>query len=382
VAMADGAGWAADKSGGKKGKAKQDEYQSTFKVDKANLGSTGENPYFFSLVPGTRLVLKGGGATLTVTVLNETKTVDGVETRIIEEREEKDGKLVEISRNYFAIDKKTKDVYYFGEDVDMYKDGKVDNHEGSWLSGAGGASFGMMMPAKPKVGVKFQQEVAPKVAMDRCEIIAVGEECKTAAGTFKDCVRVKDSSALEAGSGEKIYAAGVGLVKDDEFELVKIEKAAQDTGKSQTAAAKAPIEESAQKSDKTTVSADDVPATVKKAFQVKFPTVKETEWKIKSDKTYEAEFTLNGAEVTVMFDAAGKWLETESAIDPAKVPKVVSDAAAKAFAGYKVIETQSVERWDAKHLIYELHFEKANEIAKAQFSEEGKILNRSAKAKP
>jgi hypothetical protein len=35
-------------------------------------------------------------------VLDETKTVDGVETRIVEERETVNGKPIEVSRNYFA----------------------------------------------------------------------------------------------------------------------------------------------------------------------------------------------------------------------------------------------------------------------------------------
>jgi hypothetical protein len=40
---------------------------------------------------------------LVITVLNETKVVDGIETRVVEERESEDGELVEISRNYFAV---------------------------------------------------------------------------------------------------------------------------------------------------------------------------------------------------------------------------------------------------------------------------------------
>jgi hypothetical protein len=86
---------------------------------------------------------------LSPTVLNETKTVDGVECRVVEERETKDGKLVEVSRNYFAIGKRTNSVYYFGEDVDIYKDDKVVSHEGAWLAGKNGARFGLMMPGLP-----------------------------------------------------------------------------------------------------------------------------------------------------------------------------------------------------------------------------------------
>ena len=51
----------------------------------------------------------------------------------------KDGQVVEVSSNYFAISRVTGDVYCFGEDVDMFKaDGKV-THEGSWREGRDGA---------------------------------------------------------------------------------------------------------------------------------------------------------------------------------------------------------------------------------------------------
>lgn len=205
------------------GEEKETEWQRTFRVDKANLVSKGKNPYFV-LEPGFVAHFQGDNETLKITVLDETKMVDGVETRVVEEREEKDGKLVEVSRNYFAIDKTTGDVYYFGEDVDIYEDGKVVNHEGAWLSGVGGARFGLMMPGKPKVGDKFYQELAPKVAMDRSEIAAIEAEFKTPAGTFKNCLRARDTSPLEKGASHKVYAPGIGLVQDDEMKLTKAGK--------------------------------------------------------------------------------------------------------------------------------------------------------------
>lgn len=58
------------------------------------------------------------------------------------------------------------------------------------------------------------------------------------------------------------------------------------------------------------LTADQVPNAVKQTFQAKFPTVKLAEWKLKSDKNYEAEFTLKATEIAVKFDAVGKWLET------------------------------------------------------------------------
>jgi len=199
-------------------------FQDTFKVDKAKLADRGEGTYFI-LQPGYKLTLQDGKDTLTITVLDETKVVDGVRCRVVEERETKGGKLDEVSRNYFAFDKATGDTYYFGEDVDMYdKAGKIKSHEGAWLSGVGGARFGMLLPGKPKVGARYQQEVAPGVAMDRAEVLGITENVNVPAGKFTNCLKTKESSGLERGVEEKLYAPGVGLLKDGSFRLARIER--------------------------------------------------------------------------------------------------------------------------------------------------------------
>jgi hypothetical protein len=199
------------------------DFRNTFSVDKTKLTSTGRGTYVI-LEPGYTLHLQSGKDTLIISVLEETKVVDGVTTRIVEERETEGGQLVEVSRNYFAVDNATGDVYYFGEDVDMYKNGKVTGHEGAWLSGVNGAKFGLMVPGAPKPGDRYYQESAPKVAMDRAEVVAINAEIKVPAGAFKNCLHTKESSALESGTDDKYYAPGVGIVKDAEFVLVKIEK--------------------------------------------------------------------------------------------------------------------------------------------------------------
>jgi hypothetical protein len=198
-------------------------WRDSFPVDKANLADSGRNPYFI-LEPGYRLTLANAKDTLIVTVLEDTKLADGVRTRVVEERETKGGKLAEVSRNYFAIDKITSDLYYFGEDVDIYKNGKISGHEGAWLAGVNGAKFGLMIPGKPAVGARYYQENAPKVAMDRAEIISVTEEAKVPAGVFKNCLHTRESSALEKGSEDKLYAPGVGLIKDEDFVLANVER--------------------------------------------------------------------------------------------------------------------------------------------------------------
>ena len=201
------------------------EWRSEFTVDKSNLGTVGSNPHFI-LEPGYKLHFVGGATRMTMTVLPETKMVDGVETRVVEDREEANGKPTEITRDYYAIDKTTGDVYYFGEDVDVYKGGKIVSHEGAWLSGVDGAKFGLMIPGKPVAGDRFFQERAEKQkAMDRSEVVSTSEKITTPAGVYDKCLHMKDSSALEKGITHKWYAPGVGLVRDGKLLLVKIEKA-------------------------------------------------------------------------------------------------------------------------------------------------------------
>ena len=200
-------------------------FTSTFHVDEANLSSIGRNPYFI-LEPGFQQYYEGKDGdkivNLTITVLEETKKVGNVETRVVEERETEGGKLVEVSRNYFAICKRTNNVYYFGEDVDMYKNGKVVSHDGSWLSGRDGAKFGLIMPGSPLLGARFQQEVAPNTAMDRSEIVSLSEKMETPAGTFENCLKTEETTPLEPGDkASKYYAEGVGLLKDGPVKLVR-----------------------------------------------------------------------------------------------------------------------------------------------------------------
>ena len=193
-------------------------WRDHFDVRKTDLLPTGANPYI-PMQPGRVLVLKDGTSTLTVSVLPDTETVDGVTTGILEERETKNGRLVEVSRNFLATDKNTGDVYYFGEDVDNYSHGRIVNHDSAWRAGVKGARFGLMMPSRPVVGLRFYQEIAPRVAMDRVEVVSTDATVKTAAGTFEHCVHLRETTPLERDVSHKYYAPGVGIIKDDGFEL-------------------------------------------------------------------------------------------------------------------------------------------------------------------
>ncbi len=201
-------------------------FQARFPLDKADLACAGRNPYFV-LEPGYRMWFESAEGNkktrLVVTVTDRTERVDGVETRVVEERETVDGRTVEVSRNFFAISKATNDLYYFGEDVDMYEDGRVANHEGSWRSGRDGARFGLMVPGRPAVGARFYSEQAPSVAMDRIEIVSLTATVETPAGKYEACVKTEETTPLEPGVREyKIFAPGVGLVQDGSLRLVGV----------------------------------------------------------------------------------------------------------------------------------------------------------------
>ena len=187
--------------------------------------SRGKNA-FFILEPGDQAEFEGReenkAVHLVITVLDETKMVAGVETRVVEEREFHNGELAEVSRNFFAVCGPTNDVFYFGEDVDTYEGGKLANHEGSWAAGNAGARAGLFMPSRPLVGARCYQEIAPKVAMDRVEFVSDSETLKTPAGEFKDCLKTEETTPLEPGVKDyKVYARGIGMIQDGVLLLTK-----------------------------------------------------------------------------------------------------------------------------------------------------------------
>jgi len=216
-------------------------YTREFPIENCNFKASGSNPYF-RLTPGRqayfsnqRCVAAGDCDELEelwITVTDRTRQIelrdDGVTrtitTRVVQEFETADGEIAEISRNFFAICQPSRDIYYFGEEVDNYEDGRIVNHDGAWLAGRRGAQPGIIMPdAAFLLGSRYFQELAPNVAMDRAEHVANDLEIDVPAGFLEDCVQVNETSPLEPGSvSTKVYCPGKGLVRDDELELIAI----------------------------------------------------------------------------------------------------------------------------------------------------------------
>jgi hypothetical protein len=196
-------------------------WQADFGVAGCKLATSGRNPYFV-LEPGYQWVLEGGGVRMQITVLNQTKDVAGVTTRVVEEREWDKGQLMEVSRNYYALCEQSGDLLHYGEDVEVYKDGKLLKNEGTWLAGSNGNRPGLVLPGKPRLGMRYYQEIAPGVTLNRGEVVSLTESCKTPAGTFKQCMKIKGTSGLDSNKLEyKFYAPQIGLVRDANLRLVQ-----------------------------------------------------------------------------------------------------------------------------------------------------------------
>jgi hypothetical protein len=294
-------------------------FQDTFNTEKATLADKGSNTYMI-LKPGYKLILTDGKDNLTITVLDETKIVDGVRTRLVEERETKGSKLDEVSRNYFAIDKATGDIYYFGEDVDMYDaEGKVTGHEGGWLSGLNDAKFGLMMPGKPRLGSRYYQEMAPKVAMDRAEVVSISETVKVPVGTFKNCLKTKESSSLESGVEDKLFAPGVGLLKDGDFKLTKIEVSLRDTA---------------------------LPDSVAKTFKATFPNAEIMKMDVDAENgiaVYDFEFKDGATEKETDITPDGTMLEFTIVVNAEDVPAAAMKAVRQAAKGATIGRIEHIE---------------------------------------
>jgi len=165
---------------------------------------------------------------LWITMLPETRAITfnhggksvTVRARVMEEYETEDGEVVEVSRNYVADCNPMHDVYYFGEDVE---DGDGNPLPDAWLAGRDGAKPGILMPDRAfLLGSRYYQEIAPN-AKDRGEHTSMGFEVEVPAGVFKNCVEVTETTPLEPGEESfKTYCPGVGLVRDDDLELMAV----------------------------------------------------------------------------------------------------------------------------------------------------------------
>jgi hypothetical protein len=182
--------------------------------------STSTNPWF-PMGVGQQWTYEGEEdgvpVSLLITVLDQTRLVAGVMTRVIEEREWEDGELLEVSWNYYA-EAGDGTICYFGEDVDIYEEEDEIVHEGAWCADESPNAPGIIMPADPRPGMKFPMEFAPGIAEDEGKIVGSGP-VTVPFGRFRETIRVQEFNPLDGGKGFKAFGAGIGLLVDGPVEL-------------------------------------------------------------------------------------------------------------------------------------------------------------------
>jgi hypothetical protein len=145
--------------------------------------------------------------------LEKTDTIAGVTVAVLEVKEYEDDQLVEQTEDYFA-QHRDGSVWYFGERVNDYEDGKLVGHEGQWLAGEGNSKPGLYMPANPTVGQEFEQERAPGVAEDRSKVVELNVDVTVPAGKFTGCMKTEDFAPLDNVKEFKHYCPRAGLVRE------------------------------------------------------------------------------------------------------------------------------------------------------------------------
>jgi hypothetical protein len=193
-------------------------------LDPAQFSATVDNPLFpvsklrFTRMSGSerdpdsgrRISIRGR-----MRRLPGTARVAGFPVTVVQDDEFENGRLVEHTLDYYAQDR-VGNVWYFGERIDNYENGRVVGHEGQWLTGRRGARPGLFMPAHPAVGRTFEQERAPGVAEDRSTVVALGVRVTTPARVFRGCIKTRDFSPLDRATEFKFYCPGVGIAREVE----------------------------------------------------------------------------------------------------------------------------------------------------------------------
>jgi hypothetical protein len=185
-------------------------------LDPADFTSEIDNPWL-PLRTGSRWVYRetdqeGGDQRVVVTVLDETRTVLGIETRVVHDVVTEDGELVEDTYDWYAQDSDG-NVWYLGEDTTEFEDGEPSSTAGSWEAGVDGALPGILVPAEPEVGMTYRQEYYEGEAEDAAEVLSLAEKVEAPFGQYDGVLMTKDYMPLEPDILEhKFYARDVGTV--------------------------------------------------------------------------------------------------------------------------------------------------------------------------
>lgn len=173
------------------------------------------NPWF-PLHPGTVYLYRGTADGRRVVellqVTRRTTRIMGIPARVVRDRLYADGDVVEDTTDWYTQDR-AGSVWYLGEATATLKDGRVVDRSGSFRAGTAGARAGLVMPATPRRGAEFQQELYAGHAEDRFRVQSVDTRVRVPFVTARHGMRTLECSPLEpAVLDAKLYVRGVGVV--------------------------------------------------------------------------------------------------------------------------------------------------------------------------
>jgi hypothetical protein len=186
-------------------------------LDPADFTTKIDNRYW-PMRPGSRWVYRetdseGARQRVVVTVTRRTKLIaNGIRARVVHDVVTEDGKPVEVTDDWYAQDR-AGNIWYLGEDTTEYENGKPVSKEGSFEAGVDGAQPGVIMPARPRVGLRYRQEYYKGHAEDRARIFSLRERAEVPFRFFRRTLMTREENPLEPRVLEyKFYARGVGPV--------------------------------------------------------------------------------------------------------------------------------------------------------------------------
>jgi hypothetical protein len=116
-----------------------------------------------------------------------------------------------------------------------------------------------------------------------------------------------------------------------------------------------------------------VPQAAKDAFSDKFPKAEGVKWDRENTSGYEANFKLDGIDMSAVFLKDGTWKETETSIDIDQLPQPVLDAIKLNYSSGKLFGASKIVRVDDT-TIYEADIKMKSKKKEVLFDEKGNIL--------
>jgi hypothetical protein len=173
---------------------------------------------YLPLIPGTQFIYqgvanRGGGLSdhkVIFTVTDLVRTINGVNTVVVWDRDINDGELKESELAFFAQDKEG-NVWNLGEYPEEYKNGELVGAPDTWITGEKDAQGGIHMLADPREGARYVQGIAPNIEFhDVAKVINIDKE----SNSYTDVLVTKEWDPQELPATQrKFHAPDIGIVR-------------------------------------------------------------------------------------------------------------------------------------------------------------------------